>query len=84
MDMKIIEGQFTNLTMGSLDIVVVIPELPMRKQSNEMIYSPVTKPNQAKYCLFISFFVMPLQQRGLRPKDRHLNGRAATTFRLPS
>ena len=43
-----------------------------------MIKLPVTKPNQVKYCSSICFFAMSLQKRGLRLKDRVLNGRAAT------
>ena len=53
--------------MGSSDTVVLISELP---------------PNQAKYCLFICFFAMLLQERGFRPNDWIVNGRAATLFRL--
>ena len=48
-----------NQSMGGLNIVVAIPELPLRKQSDGVIYLPVTKPNQAKYCLFMCFFAMP-------------------------
>ena len=56
----------------------MIPELPIIYQSNEMICLPVAKPNQAKYFSFICFFAMLLQNRGVRPKDRILTGRAAT------
>ena len=43
------------LTMGTSETVVVAPELSMKEQSNEMIYLPATKPNQAKYCFFYLF-----------------------------
>ena len=59
----------------------MISELPMKYQCNEMIYLPVTKPNQAKYCLFVCLFVclftccfvVSLQKRVFRPTDQFLN-----------
>ena len=43
-------------SIDSPNTVTVIPELPLIYQSNEMIYSPGTKPNQQNVvCLFVSF-----------------------------
>ena len=70
--------------MDGSHTVVVILELPVIWQSNERIYLPLTKPDQAKYCLFTCFFAMSLQKRGFRHKDQILNGTATTTFRLPA